>query len=168
MTTTVFCRDNLWQPAQASTSGTNHAGSIAGWSITATGYGSVSATANPPVGLGYAVAYYPQYSWGCTLNQAALGYQEIPWQKPQIASTAIYSLSGTVEVNGSPMTYETMNICIYWKPTGALVAICPSDGSGNWTSPTRLLNYAGSYYAICRDDNNTTYNGQIYDNLTAG
>jgi len=174
VTTTVFCRDNLWQPAKASTSGTNATGSSSSAvSFVASGYGSVLATANPANGLASAASYYPQYTWGSAANQNFLGAQEIvsgtSVQRPAIANAAIYSLSGTVQVNGSALDYSTMNICIYWKPTGALVAICGSDGSGNWTTPSRLVNYTGSvYYVICRDDNNTTYNGQIFDNLTAG
>ena len=168
MTTTVFARDNLWQPAQASTSGTNAAGTAgAAVSIVRTGYGSTSVTANPVVGLGTAAAYYPLYSWGSAGNQSALGYQEIPYQKPQIASTATYTLSGTAFAGATPITYQAV-IDVYWKPTGALVAQCMTDGAGNWTTPSRLLNYAGAYFAICRDDGRTTYNGEVLDNLTAG
>ncbi len=176
MATTVFCRDNLWKPAQASSSGTNNAGSAGiAVKIGNTGYGSTGATANPVVGDGTAATYYPQYSYGCAANQNALGYQEISVTgggstdapKPQIAATAIYTLSGTAFAGGSPITYQAV-IDVYWKPTGALVAQCMTDGAGNWTSPSRLLNYSGAYFAICRDDGRTTYNGEVLDNLTAG
>lgn len=177
MATTVFVRDNLWKPAQASTSGTNAAGTAgAATYITAVGWGSVSATANPVVGAGYGVAYYPQYSWGCAGNQSYLGAGEyiaiggtinyVP-RVAQIGAIAIYSLSGTAFAGATPITHQAV-IDVYWKPTGALVAQCMTDGAGNWTTPSRLLNYAGAYFAICRDDGRTTYNGEVLDNLTAG
>ena len=178
MTTTVFCRDNLWIPASASTAGTNAAGTAgSATSITNTGWGNIKSTANPVVGGGYAFAYYPQYSWGSAGNQNYLGAGEyitaagsaVVTYTPriQIAGIAIYTLSGTAFAGGSPITYQAV-IDVYWKPTGALVAQCMTDGAGNWTTQSRLLNYSGAYFAICRDDGRTTYNGEVLDNLTAG
>lgn len=114
------------------------------------------------INFGYPSVWYPIYAWGNV--SSLIAYQPEVYPQPCVGSGATHTLSGNAKIGSTPLTYQPIDV--YYKPNGFLAAQTRTDGSGNW-SVSNLLNIAGAYYAICRDDNNTTYNGQIYDNLTA-
>lgn len=150
-------RDNQWTPSTTDMGG----GSSALATITPYFY-VYGSKAGLTINLGYPTANYPLYAWGSVPTLVA--YQ--PELNPQatVAGNAKYTLSGTAKIGTTPLAYQPIDV--YFKPNGLLAAQTLTDANGNW-SVGNLLNLAGVYYALCRDDNNTTYNGQIWDNLTA-
>lgn len=157
---TAVYRDNAWTPSAKDAFGSTS--NVPIYTYAAAFEFCEGSLAGLTINFGYPSVWYPIYAWGSV--SSLIAYQPEIYPQPCVGSGAKYTLSGTAKVGATPLTYHAIDV--YYKPNGLLAAQTFTDGSGNW-SVTNLLNIAGAYYAICRDDNNTTYNGQIYDNLTA-